>query len=46
MSEIKNEYLKIARELQYPKSVRQKIKLAKSEMEITKIMLNARLSYL
>lgn len=46
MKELKQEYLRIARELQYPKSVRQEIKLAKSETEITKIMLNARLSYL
>lgn len=46
MKELKREYIKIARELQYPKSVRQKIKLAKSEREITRIMINARLSYL
>lgn len=43
MSEIKNEYLKIARELHYPKTVQAKIKLAQSENEITRIMINARL---
>lgn len=43
MKELKREYIKIARELQYPKSVQAKIKLAQSEREITKIMLNARL---
>lgn len=43
MSELKQEYLKIARELHYPKKVQAKIKLAKSENEITRIMINARL---
>lgn len=43
MSEIKNEYLKIAKELHYSKKVQAKIKLAQTEKEITRILLNARL---
>ena len=40
----KVECMKIARDLCYPKSVLRKIRTATSENEISRIMLNARLS--